>query len=73
MINSIVDFDASTAEERFVVKSGIDAELDEMKRTYEGLEGLLSEVAMEVAESVDVPEKEKLNCGSVLMRARDGD
>ncbi|KAI8907567.1 muts domain V-domain-containing protein [Powellomyces hirtus] len=49
MINNMVDFDVSLSEARFVVKPHVDEELDEMKRTYHGLDDLLSEVAHEIS------------------------
>ena len=45
MINTFVDFDEFESEDRFVVKPNVDEELDEMKRTYAGLDDLLSMVA----------------------------
>ena len=36
-----MDFDQSANEGRFVVKPQIDEELDELKRTYHGLDDLL--------------------------------
>ncbi|KAJ3023757.1 MutS protein msh5 [Thoreauomyces humboldtii] len=52
IINNTVDFDASLSEARFVVKPDINEELDELKRTYHGLDELLSEVAHEISVSV---------------------
>ncbi|KAJ3194069.1 MutS protein msh5 [Irineochytrium annulatum] len=40
-INNVIDFDESIAENRFVVKPDVDGDLDEQKRTYEGLDDLL--------------------------------
>ncbi|KAJ3417023.1 MutS protein msh5 [Chytridiales sp. JEL 0842] len=49
LINGLIDFDASRAEApRVVVKTGVDEELDERRRVYEGLDGLLSQVALEM-------------------------
>ncbi|KAI9001871.1 muts domain V-domain-containing protein [Hyaloraphidium curvatum] len=62
LINEICDFDASAEEGRFVVKPGVDEELDEMKRTYEGLNDFLTSVAREMSEIVDLPPGSTLNC-----------
>ena len=40
-INSVVDFDESDAENRVVVKPNVDPQLDEMKRTFAGLDDFL--------------------------------
>ncbi|KAI8819391.1 muts domain V-domain-containing protein [Fimicolochytrium jonesii] len=52
LINNVVDFDASVNEARFVVKPHVDDELDEMKRTYHGLDDLLSQVAHELGDII---------------------
>ncbi|KAJ3149151.1 MutS protein msh5 [Geranomyces variabilis] len=49
IITNMVDFDSSLSEARFVVKPHVDDELDEMKRTYHGLDDLLSQVAHEIS------------------------
>lgn len=41
VINRIVDFDECTTESRFVVKAGVDKQLDALKRTYLGLDDFL--------------------------------
>ncbi|KAJ3150451.1 MutS protein msh5 [Geranomyces michiganensis] len=51
IITNMVDFDSSHSEARFVVKPHVDDELDEMKRTYHGLDDLLSQVAHEISTS----------------------
>ncbi|GAB7348558.1 hypothetical protein MBLNU459_g6949t1 [Dothideomycetes sp. NU459] len=51
-ISEIVDFETSAEQRRTVVQAGIDMDLDELKRTYEGLEDLLSQVAQDVAQRV---------------------
>lgn len=52
LVNDVVDFDASPTQRRTVVLPGVDQELDEMKRTYDGIEDLLSRVAVHVAQEV---------------------
>ena len=52
MINDVVDFDASLEQRRTVVLPGVDADLDEAKRTYDGIESMLSEVCEHVANQV---------------------
>ena len=51
-ITQTVDFELSAEHHRSVVLAGIDEELDNMKRTYEGLENLLSRVADHISQSV---------------------
>lgn len=51
-INEIIDFEQSGLVGRAVVRAGLDQELDNLKRTYDGLEDLLSKVADHVAGSV---------------------
>jgi len=48
-INSMIDFDESEAEDRFVVKPNVSQELDELKSTFAGLDDFLSVVAAEVS------------------------
>lgn len=44
LISQTIDFDQSRERERTAVKAGVDAALDEMKRKYDGMEDLLTEV-----------------------------
>ena len=44
-ISEVIDFEDSADRDRTVVKHGIDDNLDEMKRRYDGIEALLSNVA----------------------------
>lgn len=48
-ITATVDFPRSAEQHRTAVMQGVDAELDNMKRTYDGLGDLLSEIATELA------------------------
>ncbi|KAG9727287.1 hypothetical protein KCU73_g12671, partial [Aureobasidium melanogenum] len=43
-ITEVIDFELSRDEGRNVVRQGVDHDLDELKRTYEGLESLLIQV-----------------------------
>lgn len=52
MIGEIVDFVASEDARRTVVLPGVDAELDDRKQVYEGIEDMLSRVAAEIASQV---------------------
>ncbi|KAG0036136.1 MutS protein msh5 [Podila clonocystis] len=52
MINSILDFDESVIEGRCVVKHNVDEHLDEMRRTYQGLDSFLSQIAMEISQTI---------------------
>lgn len=54
MITSVVDFEASATSHRTTVLQGVDAELDDIKRTYDGMDSLLTQVANQL--SADVPE-----------------
>ncbi|TIA61527.1 hypothetical protein D6C77_03421 [Aureobasidium pullulans] len=51
-ITEIIDFELSADQGRNVVRNGVDHDLDELKRTYEGLESLLAQVAQHVAQFV---------------------
>lgn len=52
LIGEVVDLEASQEQRRTVVLPGVDAELDEFRRTYEGLEDLLSRAAEHIADRV---------------------
>lgn len=52
MINKTIDFDQSEARRRSSVKAGIDAQLDELKRSYDGMGNLLNCVADNVSKSL---------------------
>ncbi|XP_077862967.1 mutS protein homolog 5-like [Saccoglossus kowalevskii] len=47
LISKIVDFDESAVLNRFVVKPNVDQDLDEKKRTYNGLPDFMTKVAKE--------------------------
>ncbi|TPX44569.1 hypothetical protein SeLEV6574_g04420 [Synchytrium endobioticum] len=51
-ITNVIDFDEPPNEGHVSVKQGIDEALDEMKRTYAGLNSLLSQVAVRVAATI---------------------
>ncbi|KAM0339469.1 hypothetical protein ACHAPU_010916 [Fusarium lateritium] len=44
MINKTIDFEQSKARHRSSVKTGIDTQLDELKRRYDGMDSFLTEV-----------------------------
>ncbi|XP_078316540.1 mutS protein homolog 5-like isoform X2 [Crassostrea virginica] len=50
LINKIVDFEESKLVGRFVVKPNVDAELDNKKRTYNGLPDFMTKLAAEELE-----------------------
>lgn len=54
MITNTVDFQISEEQHRTVVRQGVDAELDSIKRTYDGMDNLLTQVANQL--SKDLPE-----------------
>ncbi|KAF9425765.1 MutS protein msh5 [Podila epigama] len=52
MINNVLDFDESVIEGRCVVKHNVDEQLDEMRRTYQGLDSFLSEIAKKISGTI---------------------
>ncbi|KAF2495890.1 hypothetical protein BU16DRAFT_560749 [Lophium mytilinum] len=60
-ISEVVDFERSTDELRTVIMPGVDEELDQMKRTFDGLDALLSQVARKLSESIPAELHETLN------------
>ena len=61
LICDVVDFEESKGQRRTIVQPGVDEELDEAKRTYEGIEDLLSKVADHVADQVPAELDAKCN------------
>ncbi|KAH0536656.1 hypothetical protein FGG08_006482 [Glutinoglossum americanum] len=55
----MVDFEESVLQHRAVVKPHIDAELDNMKHAYDGMNDLLSKVARDIAKGI--PEEVRLS------------
>ncbi|XP_046389067.1 mutS protein homolog 5-like isoform X2 [Ischnura elegans] len=51
-IYSVMDFDESEAQNKFVVKMGVDEELDKLKQKHMGLSNLMSKVAEQELESL---------------------
>lgn len=51
-ISETVDFEKSADERRTVILPGIDEELDHMKRTLDGLEDILNQVASRLSEGM---------------------
>ncbi|KAF2131755.1 hypothetical protein P153DRAFT_429981 [Dothidotthia symphoricarpi CBS 119687] len=60
-ISETVDFDKSAQEVRTVILPGIDEELDEMKRTLDGLEDFLNQVASKLSEKMPSDVRASLN------------
>lgn len=52
IIHDTIDFDESSLQHRVVVKHHVDDELDQMKRMYDGMDSMLSEVAQQVAAGI---------------------
>ncbi|KAL4886538.1 muts domain V-domain-containing protein [Aspergillus karnatakaensis] len=52
MIQEVVDIDSSDEQGRTVVRPGLDRELDKMKDSYDGLNSLLKQVAIEIATTI---------------------
>lgn len=59
MVHDVVDLEASIEQHRTVAKRGIDEKLDEIKDVYDGMEELLSRVAIEIGRRL--PAYVKLN------------
>lgn len=60
-ISETVDFEKSAEERRTVILPGIDEELDHMKRTLDGLEDILNQVAGKLSEGMPPDLKASLN------------
>ena len=56
LLESVIDFQESKLQRRLVVLEGVDADLDEEKRCYEGLGDFLEEVARSELEDLDMPD-----------------
>jgi DNA mismatch repair protein MSH5 len=52
MITDVVDFERSVEQHRTAVLQGVDAELDGVKRTYDGMGSLLTEVATQISNNL---------------------
>lgn len=60
-ISETVDFEKSAEERRTVILPGIDEELDRMKRTLDGLEDILNQVAGKLSDGLPTELKASLN------------
>ncbi|CAO2650650.1 Nn.00g019420.m01.CDS01 [Neocucurbitaria sp. VM-36] len=60
-ISETVDFERSAEEFRTVILPGVDEELDQMKRTLDGLESFLNEVARKLSEQMPIDLRTTLN------------
>ncbi|OAG13030.1 uncharacterized protein CC84DRAFT_1255161 [Paraphaeosphaeria sporulosa] len=60
-INDIVDFDKSAEESRTVILEGVDEELDNVKRTFAGLDDLLGQIARNLSEKLPANFQGSLN------------
>lgn len=60
-ISETVDLEKSADESRTVILPGIDEELDQLKRTLEGLDDLLNEVAAKLSEKMPSDLRASLN------------
>jgi DNA mismatch repair protein MSH5 len=61
LINDVVDFEASQEQRRTIVRAGINEDLDEAKRAYDGIEDLLSQAAEHIANEVPANLDSKVN------------
>ncbi|KAF2856085.1 hypothetical protein T440DRAFT_494901 [Plenodomus tracheiphilus IPT5] len=60
-ISETIDLDKSAEESRTVILAGVDEELDQMKRTLDGLDYLLNEVAAKLSENMPSNLRASLN------------
>jgi DNA mismatch repair protein MSH5 len=60
-ISETVDLEKSAEESRTVILPGIDEELDQLKRTLDGLDDLLNEVAAKLSEKMPSDLRASLN------------
>ncbi|MCJ1281630.1 MutS protein msh5 [Xylographa opegraphella] len=61
LVTQIIDFQQSAEMHRTVVNVGVDDELDEMKRQYDGIEDLLNKTSQAVAASIPTQYSLNLN------------
>ena len=52
MVHDVVDLEASIEQHRTVAKRGTDEKLDEIRNVYDGMEELLSQVAIEIGRNI---------------------
>lgn len=52
MITETVDFPTSAEQHRTAVLQGVDAELDQIKQTYDGMESMLSEARTQLSNNL---------------------
>jgi DNA mismatch repair protein MSH5 len=60
-ISETVDLEKTAEESRTVILPGIDEELDQLKRTLDGLDDLLNEVAVKLSEKMPSDLRASLN------------
>lgn len=52
LINKTVDFEQSNSRHRLSVKTGVDPQLDELKRRYDGMGSFLTEIVNHISQKV---------------------
>ncbi|CCG84549.1 protein of unknown function [Taphrina deformans PYCC 5710] len=62
LINDVIDFDGSEAEERIMVKRLVDEELDRHKDVYDSLEEVLNKVCSEIAAMIPNQYEDVVHC-----------
>ncbi|KXS95611.1 hypothetical protein AC578_10391 [Pseudocercospora eumusae] len=60
-IAEVIDFEGSKEEKRTVIMDGVSAELDELRRSWAGIDDMLSEVAVVIANLVPTDIRSQLN------------
>lgn len=61
VITNIIDFEASKAEGRIIVKDGVDSELDHLRKKYESLDNYLLQKSLEISAALPVELGSTLN------------
>ena len=61
-MHTTIDFDESQEQKRLVPRDGFDSELDQMRHTYNGLEGFLTDLGEEELQKLSFTPIEDLRC-----------
>ncbi|ETO24904.1 hypothetical protein RFI_12254, partial [Reticulomyxa filosa] len=64
-LNKTIDFDQSKAQRKVVIQSGVSDELDRLRRTYNGLETLLSDILRQEMSNGHIPLTNTNNNGDI--------
>ena len=61
MVHDVVDLDASIDQHRTIIKRGVNEQLDQTKNIYDGMDSLLSNAALDIAQSIPLELEVDLN------------